>query len=185
MSEPMSLHSLENMFRCCLKALLPFLREFVYSHLQRCYGPRYKERLVRQPTDASAFLGIAIEHWGAAFRAHAPAEVKNHLFTIKEVRNRWAHDENVSDEEYRHAISAIRLLAKKIGGDKAIAAIDDCSPPPGKECVCPACKTKIFKRCPWGWDAHAAYKCSGLTETDPEARKNEFRMRFPDFFRRD
>ena len=48
--------------------------------------------------------------------------------------------------------------------------------------VCPACGKHPFKRWPWGWDAHAAHTCSGLTMTEPEARKIEFRQRFADYF---
>ncbi len=48
--------------------------------------------------------------------------------------------------------------------------------------VCPACGKHSFKRWPWGWDAHAAHTCSGLTETEPGARKKEFRQRFAEYF---
>lgn len=44
--------------------------------------------------------------------------------------------------------------------------------------LCPACKTHEFKRWPWGWDSHAAYRCQGLAGQDPEERKREFRLRF-------
>jgi Protein of unknown function (DUF429) len=44
--------------------------------------------------------------------------------------------------------------------------------------LCPACGQKEFKRWPWGWDAHAAHVCRGLSETEPERRKAEFRRRF-------
>jgi hypothetical protein len=43
---------------------------------------------------------------------------------------------------------------------------------------CPACHQHEFKRWPFGWDAHAAHRCTGLTEVDPEARKKEFKRRF-------
>ncbi|MBD3586232.1 DUF429 domain-containing protein [Salinimonas sp. HHU 13199] len=43
---------------------------------------------------------------------------------------------------------------------------------------CPACHQHLFKRWPFGWDAHAAHKCKGLKEAEPEARKTEFKRRF-------
>ena len=43
---------------------------------------------------------------------------------------------------------------------------------------CPACHQHEFKRWPFGWDAHAAHKCTGLIEGEPEARKKEFKRRF-------
>ena len=49
---------------------------------------------------------------------------------------------------------------------------------PGPSFLCPACQKKEFKRWPWGWDAHAAHVCRGLSGTDPEQRKTEFRRRF-------
>ena len=48
--------------------------------------------------------------------------------------------------------------------------------------LCPACGTFPFRRWPWGWDAHAAHTCPGLTETEPAARKAEFRTRFARWF---
>lgn len=44
--------------------------------------------------------------------------------------------------------------------------------------ACPACNQHLFKRWPFGWDAHAAHKCTGLIEDEPEARKKEFKRRF-------
>lgn len=44
--------------------------------------------------------------------------------------------------------------------------------------ACPACHQHEFKRWPFGWDAHAAHRCTGLTEVEPEARKREFNRRF-------
>tara|TARA_X000001388_G_scaffold29591_1_gene21027 strand:- start:9986 stop:10990 length:1005 start_codon:yes stop_codon:yes gene_type:complete len=44
--------------------------------------------------------------------------------------------------------------------------------------ACPACNQHLFKRWPLGWDAHAAHKCTGLIEGEPEARKKEFKRRF-------
>lgn len=43
---------------------------------------------------------------------------------------------------------------------------------------CPACHQHEFKRWPFGWDAHAAHRCTGLTEVEPEERKKEFKRRF-------
>ena len=44
--------------------------------------------------------------------------------------------------------------------------------------ACPACNQHLFKRWPFGWDTHAAHRCTGLTEIEPEARKKEFKRRF-------
>ena len=50
--------------------------------------------------------------------------------------------------------------------------------------LCPACGQKEFKRWPWGWDGHAAHACPGLSTTNSEERKAEFRRRFAGHFDR-
>lgn len=50
--------------------------------------------------------------------------------------------------------------------------------------VCPACEEKRFKLWPLGWDAHAAYQCTGLTASEPEERKAEYRQKFGHLFDR-
>jgi len=54
--------------------------------------------------------------------------------------------------------------------------------PPPSVFTCPGCGAKEFKRWPWGWDAHAAYRCAGLAGENPEERKVEFRKRFAQYF---
>ncbi|WP_100656993.1 DUF429 domain-containing protein [Alteromonas flava] len=44
--------------------------------------------------------------------------------------------------------------------------------------ACPACHQHEFKRWPFGWDSHAAHRCTGLKEVDPQERKKEFKRRF-------
>jgi len=48
--------------------------------------------------------------------------------------------------------------------------------------VCPACGQHVFKRWPFGWDAHAAHRCAGVWAVDPEERKREFRRRYDHLF---
>lgn len=51
-------------------------------------------------------------------------------------------------------------------------------PSGGAATLCPACHEHMFARWPWGWDAHAAHKCSGVEGETPELRKQNFRERF-------
>jgi predicted nuclease with RNAse H fold len=44
--------------------------------------------------------------------------------------------------------------------------------------VCPACSTFEFKMWPLGWDAHAAYKCTGIIGSKPEERKRLFKQKY-------
>lgn len=53
----------------------------------------------------------------------------------------------------------------------------------GRRRTCPACP-KEFAAFPLGWDAHAAYRCSGLRASDPKERKREYKRRFGHLFSR-
>jgi len=44
--------------------------------------------------------------------------------------------------------------------------------------LCPACHAHMFKRWPFGWDAHAAHKCTGVDGVNIEARKRIYKERF-------
>jgi hypothetical protein len=46
---------------------------------------------------------------------------------------------------------------------------------------CPACG-QTFKRWPFGWDSHAAHRCTGLNSKGTAARKAEFKQRFGRLF---
>lgn len=48
---------------------------------------------------------------------------------------------------------------------------------------CPACGQQ-FKRWPFGWDSHAAHRCTGLNAKDANARKAEFKTRFSYLFKK-
>jgi hypothetical protein len=50
------------------------------------------------------------------------------------------------------------------------------------EMVCPGCGSYTFKRWPFGWDAHAAHKCAGLTASGEAARKAEYREKYAYLF---
>ncbi|HEV8356444.1 MAG TPA: DUF433 domain-containing protein [Gemmatimonadales bacterium] len=53
----------------------------------------------------------------------------------------------------------------------------------GKRVRCPACRMLVFRSWPEGWDAHAAQRCRGLSGTDGEGRKGEFKRRYGHLFR--
>lgn len=53
----------------------------------------------------------------------------------------------------------------------------------GKRVLCPACRKTIFKSWPGGWDAHVGSKCPGVSGTNEEARKADFKYRFSRLFR--
>ena len=46
---------------------------------------------------------------------------------------------------------------------------------------CPACGQR-FRRWPFGWDSHAAHRCTGLSSKGAAARKAEFKRKFGHLF---
>lgn len=184
------------LIRSGLEMLLPHLKVFVHTNLQRTYGAGYRDRpefaghRKSLEFDPRFLIKTAIAHWETAFR-DSEKKIRNHLHLIREIANRWAHHGAIDDREARHAVETMQLLAIAIGGERAGAPFDELlaqfqsTPPPwapSKELngarLCPACKVHQFKRWPWGWDAHAAFKCKGLSETEPERRKQEFRDKY-------
>ena len=49
--------------------------------------------------------------------------------------------------------------------------------------LCPSCREKIFEIWPYGWDAHAATKCSGLRGITEQTRKLQFKETWRYLFR--
>ena len=50
------------------------------------------------------------------------------------------------------------------------------------ELSCPGCNQHVFKRWPFGWDAHAAHKCGGLKSVGKSERKAEYREKYAHLF---
>ena len=189
------------LIRSGLETLLPFLRDFVHTNLQRAHGSKYRERhefigyKTSFDSDPRLLMKIVIDRWESVFR-DSPRQIRNHLHLVREIANKLAHHEPITDREACHAVETMQLLAIAISDEHAAVPFDELlrrfpksgggkgreTDPPIK--VCPACGVMKFKSWPMGWDAHAAFKCKGLREKDPELRKREFRDRFADFFRK-
>ena len=48
--------------------------------------------------------------------------------------------------------------------------------------LCPCCERKVYALWPGGWDAHAEYKCEGLSSGTGTGRKAEYKQRFAHLF---
>jgi hypothetical protein len=53
----------------------------------------------------------------------------------------------------------------------------------GNRVLCPGCHDKVFQAWPEGWDAHAAYRCSGARGTTEAERKTSFKHQWQYLFR--
>ena len=77
----------------------------------------------------------------------------------------------------KQEISRENIVTPVFGQDAEIinAAVLKAEDVATKRVRCPACGEKVFAMWPEGWDAHAAHRCSGLTSTTQEDRKQEFK----------
>jgi hypothetical protein len=96
--------------RRALDELKPYLKAYVDQHLAG-------HARARRPTkpDASAYLASILVNWDLVFARHLSTTVRNYVFELKEIRNRWAHEEDIADDEAQHAAATARLFAKAIG----------------------------------------------------------------------
>lgn len=94
---------------------------FVRQKMRTAYGEQWENRvnggMANGDThfDAQALLNIMKEYWPQVFR---PSLGHNRYGLIKEVRNvrnRWAHQEPFSSEEVMRALEAIRELLVAVG----------------------------------------------------------------------
>ena len=53
----------------------------------------------------------------------------------------------------------------------------------GKHVHCPACANKAFLHWPFGWDAHSASVCPGVTGDTEKKRKYNYKSRFLHLFK--
>ena len=121
--------------RRALDQLKPYLASYVTQSLDAA-------RIVRRPerSDIQALIGAMIEHWDAVFARHLSPTVRHYLFELRDIRNRWAHEEPFDEDEARRAVDTARLVAKAIGApSQAIHGMDTPSttPPPAPR-VAPA-----------------------------------------------
>jgi hypothetical protein len=120
----------DDVIRGGLRALVPHLKEFVRQHLEKKYGPGFRQRLSRpgerpfSDTDPRALIKASLSEWESAFRGHAPIQVKQYLHLLRDVGNRHAHHDSINMDEVHHALVTMRLLAVAIGGDQASSQFD-------------------------------------------------------------
>lgn len=101
--------------RRALDVLKPYLTTFADQRLSAALGARRPER-----QDISAVLGAILEHWEPVFARHLSRTVRHYLHELRDIRNRWAHEEHFEDEEVRRAVDTAALVAKAIGAPPAV-----------------------------------------------------------------
>jgi hypothetical protein len=96
--------------RRALDELKPHLATYVGQALATTRGVRRPER-----NDISALLGAMLDNWEAAFARDLSPTVRHYAHELRDVRNRWAHEELFTPDDARRAADTARLVAKAIG----------------------------------------------------------------------
>jgi hypothetical protein len=61
-----------------------------------------------------------LDNWDLAFAPSLSATVRHYVFELKDIRNRWAHEEEFSDDEAHRAADTARLVAQSIGAPSQV-----------------------------------------------------------------
>lgn len=96
--------------RQALDELRPYLSSYVAQALDGAARARRPAR-----SDTAALLAAMVENWDVAFASRLPNVVRSYVFELRDVRNRWAHEEPFTDDEARRAEDTATLIARAIG----------------------------------------------------------------------
>lgn len=118
---PAAASSTRDAVRDTLDTIKPSLATWVSREIARA-------RRGRRPrgSDIQALLGAILENWETVFDGRVPKTVRHYVFELKDVRNRWAHEESFSDDEARRAADTARLIARAIGAPEDIVSRLSC-----------------------------------------------------------
>ncbi|HEV2642726.1 MAG TPA: Swt1 family HEPN domain-containing protein [Candidatus Elarobacter sp.] len=94
--------------RQALDTLKPYLAAYVGQRLARTNG-------ASERADVQALLSAMIGNWDEVFARELPTTVRHYVFELKDVRNRWAHEEEFSTDDAHRAVDTARMVAKAIG----------------------------------------------------------------------
>lgn len=99
--------------RRALDALKPYLEAFLAQH--RVSVPPTGSGPGASRPDMQALLKASIANWEPRLQAVLPRVARSYLHELKEVRNRWAHEEQFTDLEARRGVDTARVLAELLG----------------------------------------------------------------------
>jgi hypothetical protein len=121
--------------REALNDLKPHLSAYVerYLNAARATAPTVlAPRPYAATPDVATLIKLMIDNWDAVFATHLPRFVRTYLHELRDVRNRWAHEEGFTSDEAARVIDTVRRVGTAIGAGLTVgnrpseaAAIDN------------------------------------------------------------
>jgi hypothetical protein len=128
--------------RRALDSLKPYLEAFLAQHNVRV------EAAVRGPSsagpDIQALLKASVAHWESRLQAVLPNVARSYIHELRDVRNRWAHEEPFTADEAARAADTVRVLGVLIGAPAS--KVETPASSPGGSSVKPALKVRSAGR---------------------------------------
>lgn len=107
-----------------LRLLVDGLVPFVETRLQRVYGDRWRtvagesfrsrSKNDRIKWDAHAVLTVMWDQWNAVFRHELGHSERSYVSELRDVRNRWAHQQRLDFHDTFRVLDSVRRLLKAV-----------------------------------------------------------------------
>jgi hypothetical protein len=102
-----------------LDELKVHLESYVADTLSEANVPASHTRTTsfRRGADIQKLINEMLSNWQDVFAKRLPLVVRSYLYELRDIRNRWAHEEPFSRDEAARALSTISLVAKATGAE--------------------------------------------------------------------
>lgn len=113
--------------RIAVRNALNELKPYLSAYVEQVRGPgtfavsgtkslAQRQRPVSpRDADITALVGVILDEWRERFSEKLASKVRTYLVEVRDIRNRWAHEEPFDDDDRDRAIDTIRQVAKAIG----------------------------------------------------------------------
>jgi hypothetical protein len=105
--------------RAVVRRVLDELKPYLVTYVDQRLAGNARARRPTRP-DLAGYLSSMLENWEIVFARVLSASTRHYIFELKEIRNRWAHEEEFADEEARRAADTARLIAKAIESPREV-----------------------------------------------------------------
>jgi hypothetical protein len=105
--------------RQLVRRALDEVKPYLEAHVEQALATVRRSRRSTR-SDLQAQISLFLEHWDSVFSHSHSDAVRTYLFELKDIRNRWAHEEPFSDDEARRAADTARFVAKAVKAPNTI-----------------------------------------------------------------